>query len=155
MSAGLIYQWINFVIFAGLLYYFLRTPFKDFLGDRRERLRKELDEVAQGRLEAETHFKNCRKKMAAADQTIQQLKEELRQEGELEKSILIRRSKEYAHKIREDAVRMTDQELSRAKEALTQKTFVLAVALARKKVEASITPQDQQRLMAWGMENMK
>lgn len=155
MSVALIYPWINFVIFAGLLFYFLREPFKDFLGDRRERLRKALEEVSRARLEAETRFKGCRKKVAAADQTIQQLKEELRQEGEMEKSILIRRSKEYAHKIREDAARMTDQELARARETLKKKTFVLALTLARKKIEASITPQDQQRLMAWGMENMK
>lgn len=154
MSAGLIYQWINFVIFAGILIYFLREPFRDFLGDRRERLRKELDEVSHARLESETGFKECRKKMAQADQSIQRLKEELRQEGELEKSLLIRRAKEYAHKIREDAGRMTHQELSRAKETLKKKTFVLALELARKKIEGSITAQDQERLMAWGMESL-
>ena len=90
MELGLFYKWFNFLVFLGLLFYFLREPLKDFLGDRRENLKKDLDEVAKQKAKVENKFQDYRKKLVEAHTEISQLQKEMRQEGELEKANLIK-----------------------------------------------------------------
>jgi len=155
MELALVYQWVNFVIFVGGLYYLLKNPMRNFLGDRRESIRRELNEVARARLDIETQYKDYRKRMAEAGEEIKQLKSELRHEGEIEKEAIIKRSQQFAHKIREDANRAGDQELARVKHQLRQQTLFLALEKAKESVESVIQNDDQVRLFDWGLNNLK
>lgn len=150
-----IYSWINFTIFVSLLFYFLRAPLRDFLGVRKESVRRELHEVARERLDVETHFKEYRKKIAEAAAEIEALKKDLKEEGELEKKSLIQKGKKFAEKIKADSFRIGEQELERAKLRLKEKTFLLAIDMAKQKIQSSIVPSDQERLVVWGIESLE
>ena len=155
MDLALMYKWINFAIFASLLFYFLREPIKDFLGDRRETLKKELDELSGRRLQTESHFQKYRKKMNASEQEMKNLMEELRKEGEIEKSNLIKKSQSFAEKIKEDAKKMGTQEIAKAKHILKQKTLLLALNLAKERLKKTIDAQDHSRLALWAIKHLE
>lgn len=150
-----IYPWINFILFLGLLVYFLRSPLKDFLGDRRESLRRELEELAQKRAQLERRFEEYRKRLGQTEQEIRRLKEELSREGELERQALIKKAQDFAQKIREDAKKMGAQELTKAKLALKRKIVLLTLELASFKLKKSIQPKDQERLAIHAVQHLE
>ena len=152
---GLFYKWFNFLVFLGLLFYFLKEPLKDFLGDRRENIKKDIDEVAKQKARVETKFQDYRKKLAEAHTEINQLQKEMRQEGELEKINLIKKAKSFAEKIRDDAAKVAEQELGRAKLTLKKMTLLLAVDLAKQWVEKVIENEDQERLISVAIDQLE
>jgi len=152
---GLFYKWFNFLVFLGLLFYFLKEPLKDFLGDRRENIKKDIDEVAKQKARVETKFQDYRKKLAEAHTEINQLQKEMRQEGELEKVNLIKKAKSFAEKIRDDAAKVAEQELGRAKLTLKKMTLLLAVDLAKQWVEKVIENEDQERLISVAIDQLE
>ena len=155
MELSHLYPWINFLVFSGILFYFLKEPIRDFLGDRRENLRKELETVAKERGKVEKKFQEYRKKLAEAETTIDQLKKELRHEGGLEKTSLIKKAQSFAQKIREDGAKVGDQELNRTKLFLKKRSLLLAVELAKEWVEKSIGDTDQERLLGIAIEHLE
>lgn len=155
MEMALVYKWINFVLFGGTLFYFLRVPIRDFLGDRRENIRKELDELRQQRQQMELRFSDYRRRLEKAGEEIKKLTEELRHEGALEKQNLVRKSEVFAQKIREDAKKIAAQELAKAKRVLQKKTVLMALELAKQKLQAAIQTEDQERLNLWAIQNLE
>ena len=155
MELALIYAWINFILFIGALVYFLREPVRDFLGDRSENLRKELDELRQKRQQMELHFSHYRKKMGQAEDEIKKLIEELQREGELEKQNLLKKSQIFSQKIKEDGQKMGEQELAKSKRILKKKTLLLAFDLAKKQLQNTVQADDQNRLTLWAIQNLE
>ena len=133
----------------------MRTPLKDFLGDRRESLKKELDEVSRERLTVERKFQQYRKKLADAEKEILALIKDLEEAGKLEKVSLVKKAEAFAKKIREDAERVGSQELSKTKYLLREATLAHALDLARESLQKSVGATDQERLIAWGIKNLE
>lgn len=151
----LIYKWINFAIFGFTLFYFLREPVRDFLGDRRESLRKTLEELRQKRGVMEFRLSGYRKRLETADAEMKKIAEELRKEGELEKQGLVKKAQGFAQKIGEEAEKMGKQGLIKAKFLLRKKTLALALTLARKRLNSAIGPEDHERLALWAIRNIE
>ena len=147
--------WINFALFAGILAYFLREPLLDFLGDRSEKIHQELERIAKLKREIETQLQNYQRRLSLAGQEIDELKKEFQKEGEIEKKNLMQKAQRYSEKIREDGKRMTEQELAKAKLLLKRKTFLLAIDLAKKRLEGEVGPKDQVRLAQWGIQHLQ
>lgn len=154
MEMALIYKWINFGIFNFALFYFLREPVRDFLGDRRESFRKTLEELRQKRHEMELRLSGYRKRLETAETEIRKITGELRKEGELEKQNLIKKAQGFAQKIRDDAEKMGKQGLIKAKFILRKKTLDLALTLARKRLNERIGPEDHERLALWAIKKL-
>lgn len=151
---GAIYPWVNFVLFAGLLFYFLRGPVRDFLGDRRERLRREIEEVSKAKLDISFRHKEYRKKIAQADQEVEDLKRELRLTGEIERKNIIRRAEAMAAKLRGDAAKMGEREREKARWGLKKEALAQAVHLARKEITERLKAEDHERLIEWGIQKL-
>lgn len=150
-----VYKWVNFCIFAGSLFYFVRTPLKDFLGDRRERLKREIEEIKRERLLMEQGFSEYRKKLAHANEGAQNLRNEFMKEGELEKQKLIKKAREFAQRIRAEASRTANQEITKAKMLLKKKALRLSVDLARDLLQKAVQPQDQEHLLMTGVKQLE
>ena len=155
MNWPVIYAWINFTIFIGLLYYFLKTPLKDFLGNRSEKFRRELETITTQRREIEMRYQQVRRSLSGADTESKKLLQELREEGELEKKSLIQKAQGFSKKIEEDAKRMATQEIAKAKKMIEKEVFQSALQIARKNLSSRIDQNDQQRLHRWGVERLE
>lgn len=150
-----ILPWVNFILFAGILVYFLREPLLDFLGDRSEKIRRELEKIARQKEEAQRRLADYQQRLERAGDEIEKLRTEFQREGEVEKKNLMQRAQAYAEKIREDAKRIGEQELRKARHFLRQKAFLLSVELAQKKIEQAINSADQTRLARWGISHLE
>lgn len=150
-----IMPWVNFILFVGILVYFLREPLLDFLGDRSEKIRQALEKIARQKEEVQTRLADYQRRLERAADEIEKLKAEFQREGELEKKNLVQRAQTYAEKIRQDAKRIAEQELRKARHLLRQKAFLLSVELAQKKIEQAINSADQTRLARWGISHLE
>ncbi|MBI5299102.1 MAG: ATP synthase F0 subunit B [Deltaproteobacteria bacterium] len=155
MELSLLYKWINFILFSGALVYLLRDPLRVFLGNRREILKKEIEEITRERLKIESHFQSYRKKLAEAGNEIQKLTEDLRKEGELEKQSILQKAKEYVEKIKKDAAKVGEQELNKTRLLLKKKTLLTAVEHAKDLLEKLIGPKDHERLVGGAIQNLE
>lgn len=147
MDMALIFRWINFGILAIVLYYFLRNPVRDYLGNRRQEIEKTLEEIKHLRAEVEKKFQEWCGRLQTLDREISQLKKEFDQEGALEKQAIVRQAEAYEARIREETRRVGLQELKKARARLRAKTAQEAVATGRILLQTYLNEEDQRRLV--------
>lgn len=136
-----IFKWVNFLIMAGVLAYFLRKPLSDFFADRRDSIRQALDqgrhaiEVSEAKLrEVESKLANIEREIAAfradSEREMQAERERLKQSAELEAQRIL----EFAQVQIDAATRLAKAELKRfaASQAVEQ-----AEALVRQRLDDS------------------
>src|SRR5690606_27052605 len=72
--AGLFWPTVNFAILFGGLWYFLRTPMRNYLAGRHETIRRELVEASKVRSAAEAQLAEIDRKLAALPGEIEALR---------------------------------------------------------------------------------
>ena len=65
MILGMGWPVANFIIFVGILYYFLNQPIRDYLATRSSTIRKDLVEAAELRAAATAQLENIEQKLQA------------------------------------------------------------------------------------------
>jgi len=146
MDMEILLQWINFLILAGALFYWARTPLKLFLRQRHDEIRKEIQEVSTLLQKASRYFKEYEKKLAGVNLEIDALNKEMCQLGEIEKKHLVDAASRFAGQLKEELAKAGEMELRKAKQLLHLKTLDLAFQIAEKTVREKITIEDQGRL---------
>ena len=138
---------VNFAILVGALVYFLKTPVGTYLRTRSETVRRELVDAAALRSEAERQLSDVRSQLAALPAEL----ESLRRHGEEELVHERARMKAATEKTREQLLERTrrdiDFQFRQARRQLVEHTADVAMKLARRRLEQTITPDDQARLI--------
>ncbi len=145
--SGLLWPTINFAILCGLLYYFLKDPFSTYLRDRHATIRKDLVEAAELKDTAVRQLAEIDRRLQALPGEIEALR--LRGADEIaseERRIAALAEAECARLV-EQMRREIDLEVRRVKRELVEHTADLAVRLATDRIEKTITPTDQVRLV--------
>ena len=143
----IIFPAINFILYAGVLYYFALPLVRNFLRSRREDVVATMAQAAAKKQQAEALVREYRAKVAGMNQERQSILSLLRQEGEMEKSRLLGEAQASAAKIREDARFLADVEVKTARQDILDEMARQAEAMARELVQRSISPDDQGRLV--------
>jgi F-type H+-transporting ATPase subunit b len=137
----------NFAALVGILVYFLRSPIASYLRTRHETIRKDLVEAATLRSSAERQLADIRGRQAALPGEL----ETLRRLGQEEAAAERARMKAATEKVRAQLLERTHHEIEfqfrQSRRALQAHVADLAISLARRKIEAAITLEDQQRLV--------
>lgn len=139
-------QTVNFVLFAAIVFYFARKPIGDALANRAAGVRRDLDESATLRGDAERRYSEIERKLAGLSQRIEDLKLDAAQEAEMEAKRISERAEVDAARIRDTAVRTMREEVLRARGEIRREVVEQATALAREIVRQGVTPEDQARL---------
>jgi F-type H+-transporting ATPase subunit b len=142
-----IWKTANFVILIGILGYFLRAPLAGYLNGRIAKVRGDLLTAKQTREAAVRQLADIDAKLAALPAEIEALKtrgaEDLVAERiRIEQDALVERQRVLEHTRRE-----IDQRLRVAKRELLELAANLAVNVASERIRASMTPDDQARLI--------
>jgi F-type H+-transporting ATPase subunit b len=142
-----IWKTANFILLVGALTYFLRTPLMGYLHGRIGKVREDLVTAAQTRETAERQLAEIDAKLAALPAELEALKrrgaEDLADErARIEQDAQAERQRVLEHTRREIAMR-----LRVAKRELLELGATLAVNVAAERIKASITPEDQARLV--------
>jgi F-type H+-transporting ATPase subunit b len=141
-----IFPAINFIIYAAVLYYFALPALRSFLRSRREEVVSTMAQASEKKRQAEALVGEYRAKLAGADQEIRSLQASLRDEGEAEKSKLLKEAQALATKIGDDARFLAEQEAKAARQKIREDMASRAESTARDLVQKHISAADQARL---------
>jgi len=148
-------QAINFLLLAGVLFYFLRKPFSSFLKERSELLRKAIDDAAKARAEAA-------EKLAAIETRTAKLADEIagmNAKMDVEAAAEARRLQETAaveiSRIRAQSEFTGEQEVKKAREELRREAALLSARAAEELVRKTLSPEDQERLVRENLEKIE
>jgi F-type H+-transporting ATPase subunit b len=137
----------NFVILAGTLVYFLKSPIAKHLSDRGTQIRSDLVKAAEMRTSAAAQLAAIEQKMAALPGELEALRKTGADEVAAEEARIRQIAEVERARLHEQARREIDAQLKLAERDLVARTADLAVAVAAKRVKSIITAEDQARLV--------
>jgi F-type H+-transporting ATPase subunit b len=143
----LLYRTLCFaVVFLGL-FFLLRKIVPQFLSNRRESIKQELDELEKKKKDTEAMLGDFRKKLKEIESERDSIIEQYVKEGEAEKEKIIEQAKLMGERIEEQARWTIDQEVKRAKTDLRSEIAELAAAMAEEVIRKNIREEDEKRLV--------
>lgn len=150
----LLMRFVNFALLAGLLYYFLRRPIKNFLDQRQQGVKEALEEAQKATEEAQARYKEMERRLAQAQKEMEELRQMIIEQGHREKERILARARAEAEKIRRQAEIAAEQEFKKAQALLRREAVELATRLAETILRQRLTASDHKRLVDDYLENV-
>ena len=144
---GYVFGLINFVVLAAGLVFLLRKPLRDFFAKRAELLKAAVEQSKKNHEIVLKGYQEVKKKLDHVDAESRLLIQNFKENGEAEKIKIIEQAREYSEKLKEDAKKIADSELKRAKEELKLATVGMARDLAEKSLKEAVKSEDETRLV--------
>lgn len=138
---------LNFAILVGILVYFLRSPLLSYLASRGQQIRSDLVTAADLRRQAETQLAEIDRKMKALPGELEALRQQGAADVAAEEERIRAAAEADRSRLLEHMRRDVEMQVRIARRTLMQEAAVLATQVARQRIEATITPDDQMRLI--------
>jgi F-type H+-transporting ATPase subunit b len=138
---------INFLVLFGFLIYFLKKPLVSYFSERKEQIRRDLEEAREQRDQAEQKLKEYEKKLAGMEQELQKMRQDLQKAADLESEKVVANAERMSAGIVESAKLAAEQELRKAKMSLRNEAVDLAVELAESLISEKITEEDRKKIV--------
>ena len=145
--SGIIFPLINFVLYAGIIVFFVFPLVRDFLRSRRDQILTAVNDAAAHEQRAEALLEEYKVRLAKLDEESKSIQEELRLDGEREKARLLSEAEVLATKIKTDAQFLAEQEMKMAKQQVREDMAEAARAAAVELVQRNLSGADRTRLM--------
>ncbi|MEJ2234805.1 MAG: ATP synthase F0 subunit B [Syntrophobacterales bacterium] len=150
-----VWEILNFLILAFLLFKFLKDPVKKFFKERAQMFQKQIEEAEGASVEAEREFKELENRFELLDEEIQQLRQVITEQGERERDKIISDAKQTAEYMLEKAKIEADRVMREAIMKLRREVTNEAVRLAEESIKKEIGKKDQERLVDEYLQNLK
>ncbi len=145
--SGLIWPTANFLVLCGALYYFLRTPFVDYLSGRSSQIRKDLIEAAELNRAATAQLAKVDRKMQGLPAELEALKTRGAQEIVAEEERIASAAATDRARLITQTRREIEVRLQTAQRELSDHAADLAITLATQRLAREMTPADHTRLV--------
>lgn len=142
------YQASNLILFLILVIWAGRRPIMDALGNRANVVRRDLDESARAKGDAQREYHEIEERLAGLEARIESMKAEAHREAEAEAGRIRDRAQADAARIKETAERTVREEALRARNEIRREVVEQAAALAREIIQRNVAAEDQDRLQA-------
>jgi len=143
----LIAKTFNWIIFAWILYYFLKKPLADFFATRVSKIREDLEMAKTSREDAEKRLAEIEEKMSGLDAEVEAIAQKARADAEKERIRLKKKADEDAEKIRKQAAKDIEQAKEEALSDVKRYVVDLAMERVESELEKRMTEADQERLV--------
>jgi F-type H+-transporting ATPase subunit b len=147
MILGMGWPVANFIIFVGILYYFLNQPLRDYLATRSSAIRKDLVEAAELRATATAQLETIDQKLKALPGELDKLRARGAEEIKAEEARIAAQAAADRDRLLEQTRREIDLQLRLAKKEIPEHAANLSVQLASERIKKEVTPADQERLV--------
>lgn len=144
----LAFSFFNFSLFAILLRVYAWPSVREFLSTRRREVADAMAAAEQARQEVEAVRRDYVAKEAALEETRRRMLEEIRSGAAADREKLLKEAEAAAQRLRADAEKQAEYDLSRARRELRIEAARLATGLAEKEVRARLSDADRARLVA-------
>lgn len=138
---------VNFAVLAAILVLALRKPLAGYLNARTDQIREQLREAAEKTARAEEERKQAAELLGRLDEEVQKTRAEAERDAEVERKRILEAAEKEAARIRELARKEIAAEVETGRRKLLARATELSVELAQKKLESTMTEEDQKRLI--------
>lgn len=138
---------VNFAVLAAVLVLVLKKPLAGYLNARTDQIRKQLEDAAQKTARAESQRQQAADLLQRLDGEVEKARAEAKRAAEAERERILKAAEEEATRIRELARKEIASEVEAGRRRLLARATELSVELAHKKLESSMTEEDQARLI--------
>jgi F-type H+-transporting ATPase subunit b len=138
---------VNFAVLAGTLYYFLNSPLRGYLADRRTQIRADLVNAADMKQAAAAQIEEIDRKLKALPGEIDALRAQGAREIAAEEERIRTAAAAERDRLLEQARRDIDLQVKVAERDLVAHAADLAVGVAADRIKKNITDEDQKRLV--------
>ena len=147
MILGMGWPVANFIIFVGILYYFLNQPLRDYLATRGSSIRKDLVEAAELRATATAQLETIEQKLRALPGEIVALRTRGAEEIKAEEARIAAQAAADRDRLLEQTRKEIELQVRLAKKEILEHAANLSVQLASERIKQEVTPADQERLV--------
>lgn len=144
--SALFWPAVNFAILVGVLYYFFKSPFLDYLRERGTSIRRDMHDAAALKRSAEAQMAEIDRKLKALPGEIAALKQRGLEDTAAEEQRIAREAAAERDRLLEQARREIEFQVRIAKREILEHAANVAVDLAADRIKTAITPADQDRL---------
>lgn len=141
------YRVLNFIALALILFFVLKKPVKQFLGDRVRNIREELDDLEAQKQATEKKLAEYNERLAVLGQEAEKIIDQYRKQGESLKEKILQEAESAAGKLEDQARRNIEREFAQAKLHLETEVLEKAIEKAENKLKQITTPEDQEQLV--------
>ena len=138
---------LNFGILVGVLVYFLKTPIAGYLSGRSAQIRQDLIAAAEMRKTATAQLEEIQKRLGELPAELTALKSRGEEDVRAEKIRIADTAKAERERLLDQTRREIAMRLRTARRELTEYAAGLAVDVAHDRIQRTITPDDQLRLV--------
>ena len=147
MILGMGWPVANFIIFIGILYYFLNQPIREYLTTRDATIRKDLVEAAELRAAATTQLAAIEQKVQALPGELAALRTRGAEDIKAEEQRIAAQAAADRDRLLEQTRREIELQVRLAKKEILEHAANLSVQLASERLKNEVTPADQDRLV--------
>jgi F-type H+-transporting ATPase subunit b len=138
---------VNFGILAGSLWYFLKSPARQYLANRSHQIREDLVNAAKMKEEAAAQIEEIDRKLKALPGELEALRAQGAQEIAAEEDRIRTAAAAERERLLEQARREIDLQAKVAERELVAHAADLSVSVAAERIRKNITDDDQRRLV--------
>jgi F-type H+-transporting ATPase subunit b len=145
--SALLWPTANFIILVGGLWWFLKQPVAAYLADRHSSIRKDLVDAANVKAAAAAQLSEIDRKLQALPAELDALTRRGAEEIAAEEKRIAAAAAAERDRLLEQTRREIELQVRLAKHALVEHAADLSVQLASERIQNTITPADQDRLV--------
>jgi len=150
-----IWEVLNFLILAFLVFKLLKEPLKNFFKSHSEQVREQYEGAKEVSLSAEREMEEMERRYQTLEEEIQKLEQAISAIGERERDKIIARARETAEHMLEKARIESDIMLRNAAMRLRREVVDVAISLTEESIRNAIDSSDQQRLVEEYLKDLK
>ena len=143
----LVAKLLNFGILVGVLVYFLKTPIAGYLSGRSTQIRQDLITAAEVRRTATAQLEEIQKRLGELPAELAALKTRGEEDVRAEQIRIAEAARTERERLLAQTRREIGMRLRMARRELTEYAAGLAVSVAHDRIQRTITPDDQLRLV--------
>jgi F0F1-type ATP synthase membrane subunit b/b' len=138
MNWQLIFSVINFVLFIGILYFLLKDKIKVFFSNRSNKIKNEIQNAYNNKIQLESELANYNKKIALLDKEFNRLKKDTLEKLKIQRSKTLEETEKIAEKINQDSQKIALNNINETKNKLAKEIFESAIENAKKTIEEKL-----------------
>ncbi|MER3423592.1 MAG: ATP synthase F0 subunit B [Nitrospiraceae bacterium] len=145
-SSLIFWEIVSFAILLWILYKYAFPPLLETLETREQKIRESLEQAERHRMEAERKMKEYEAKLSAASREAEVVLAEAKERAQRVLEENEHRLQAEAERIKADAAREIEHERRKAIQEIRNQATDLALLVAEKVVERSLTESDHRRM---------
>lgn len=139
---------VNFTVFAVIVAYLVRNPFKKFVFQRHERIKDQVGASARASEEAKKRIAGVNSALASFQQDVSRMSTEEIRSSTTEAVQIVEKAKKDAERIRLDAKKIAENEAQDLSDAARAEFLNQAIAAADAALRAGLKSEDHKSIMS-------